>query len=128
MARVTLRASGAACPETAWERYASVDAWASWSPQIKAVHSVSRRLRPGMSGTVESVAGIRAAFVVEAVDDDRHTWTWRVRLGRIQIQLHHEVRPQGHGATTSLTMHGPMLPLFAYAPLARLALHRLVQP
>ncbi|MFI8347712.1 SRPBCC family protein [Streptomyces sp. NPDC085596] len=128
MACVTLSASGAACPETVWERYASVDEWASWSPQIKAVHSVSRRLRPGMSGTVESVAGIRVAFVVEAVDDDRHTWTWRVRLGRIQIQLHHEVRPQGHGTTTSLTMHGPKIVLFAYAPLARLALHRLVQP
>ncbi|MFI9392862.1 SRPBCC family protein [Streptomyces bauhiniae] len=128
MARVTLRASGAACPGTVWERYASVGQWASWSPHIKAVHCVARRLRPGMSGTVESVAGIRAAFVVEAVDDDRRTWTWRVRLGRIRLRLHHEVRPQGRGATTSLTMHGPRLVLFAYAPLARLALHRLVQP
>lgn len=128
MARMTLSASGAARPEAVWERYASVDQWASWSPQIKAVHSVSRRLRPGMSGSVESVVGIRAAFVVEAVDDDRRTWTWRVRLGRIQIQLHHEVRPHEHGTTTSLTMHGPKLALLAYAPLARLALHRLVQP
>ncbi|WP_405550558.1 SRPBCC family protein [Streptomyces sp. NBC_01171] len=128
MARVTLRASGAACPETVWERYASVDQWASWSPQIRAVHCLGRRLRPGMSGTVESVAGIRAAFVVEAVDDDRRTWTWRVRLGRVRIRLHHEVRPRGRGTTTSLTMHGPRFVLFAYAPLARLALHRLVQP
>ncbi|MFF7966553.1 SRPBCC family protein [Streptomyces sp. NPDC007903] len=128
MARVTLRASGAACPDTAWERYASVDQWASWAPHIRTVHCVARRLRPGMSGTVESVAGIRAAFVVEAVDGDRRTWTWRVRLGRVQLRLHHEVQPQGPGTTTSLTMHGPRLVLFTYAPLARLALHRLVQP
>ncbi|MDX2592900.1 MULTISPECIES: SRPBCC family protein [Streptomyces] len=128
MARVTLSAHGAASPETVWQRYASVDQWASWSPQIKAVHSVSRRLSPGMSGTVEAVAGIRAAFVVDAVDHDHRTWTWRVRLGRIQIRLHHEVRPQGRGSTTSLTMDGPRLALLAYAPLARLALHRLVQP
>lgn len=128
MARVTLSAGGAACPETVWERYASVDQWASWSPQIKAVHCDGRRLRPGMSGTVESVAGIRAAFVVEAVDEGRRTWTWRVRLGRIRIRLHHEVSPQEPGTTTSLTMHGPKLALLAYTPLARLALHRLVQP
>ncbi|GAA5043734.1 SRPBCC family protein [Streptomyces similanensis] len=128
MARVTLSAAGAACPDTVWQRYAGLDQWASWSPQIKAVHSVARRLRPGMSGTVESVAGIRAAFTVEAVDHDRRTWTWRVRLGRVRIRLHHEVGARGRGSVTSLTMDGPLLVLLAYAPLARLALHRLVRP
>ncbi|MFD4786119.1 SRPBCC family protein [Streptomyces sp. NPDC058459] len=128
MARVTLSAGGAARPETVWERYASVGRWASWSPQIKAVHCDGRRLRPGMSGTVESVAGIRAAFVVEAVDEGRRTWVWQVRLGRIRIRLRHEVRPGEPGTITSLTMYGPKLVLLAYAPLARLALHRLVQP
>ncbi|MFI8916745.1 SRPBCC family protein [Streptomyces sp. NPDC053513] len=128
MARVTLSAQGAASPDTVWQRYADIHQWASWSPQIKAVHSVRRRLSPGMSGAIESVVGIRAAFVVEAVDHDRRTWTWRVRLARIQIRLHHEVKPQGRGSATSLTMHGPRLVLLAYAPLARLALHRLVQP
>ncbi|MFF7240880.1 SRPBCC family protein [Streptomyces collinus] len=128
MAQMTLSATGAAHPDTVWQRYADVDLWATWSPQIKAVHSVGRRLSPGLSGTVEGLGGIRAAFVVEAVDHDRRTWTWRVRLGRIRIRLHHEVRPQGSGSTTSLKMHGPRLVLLAYAPLARLALHRLVQP
>ncbi|UXY40398.1 SRPBCC family protein [Streptomyces albidocamelliae] len=128
MARVTLSAQGAAAPGTVWQRYADVDRWPSWSPQIKAVHCAGRRLSPGMRGTVESVAGIRAVFVVEAVDHDRRTWTWRVRLGRIRIRLHHEVRPQGPGSATSLTMYGPQLVLLAYAPLARLALHRLVRP
>ncbi|MFI2765722.1 hypothetical protein ACH5A3_44215 [Streptomyces echinatus] len=51
-----------------------------------------------------------------------------MHLGRIRIRLHHDVRPQGRGTTTSLTMDGPQLVLVAYAPLARLALHRLVQP
>ncbi|WP_317447622.1 SRPBCC family protein [Streptomyces collinus] len=125
---MTLSVKGTASPDTVWQRYAGVDQWAYWSPQIKAVHSAGRRLSPGLSGTVESVAGIRAAFVVEAVDDDRRTWTWRVRLGRIQIRLRHKVRPQGRGSATSLTMHGPRLVLLAYAPLARLALHRLLQP
>ncbi|MEU6817879.1 SRPBCC family protein [Streptomyces sp. NPDC046860] len=128
MACVTLSASGAAGPETVWERYASVDEWASWSPQIKAVHCADRRLRPGMSGTVESVVGIHVAFFVEAVDEDHRTWAWRVRLGRMQIRLHHGVTSQERGTTTSLTMDGPKPALLAYTPLARLALHRLVQP
>ncbi|MFD9098979.1 SRPBCC family protein, partial [Streptomyces collinus] len=121
MTRMTLSAKGTASPDTVWQRYAGVDQWASWSPQIKAVHSVGHRLSPGLSGTVESAAGIRAAFVVEAIDHHRRTWTWRVRLGRLQIRLHHEVRPRGRGSATSLTMHGPRLVLLAYAPLARLA-------
>nr|WP_159047456.1 hypothetical protein [Streptomyces antibioticus] len=40
----------------------------------------------------------------------------------------HCAKPQGRGITTSLTMDGPQLVLLAYAPLARLAPHRLVQP
>ncbi|WP_158717589.1 hypothetical protein [Streptomyces sp. NRRL WC-3744] len=40
----------------------------------------------------------------------------------------HCAKPQGRGITTSLTVDGPQLVLLAYAPLARLALHRLVQP
>lgn len=127
MARMALSANGAACPDTVWQRYASVEQWASWSPQIKALHCEGRRLSPGLSGTVESAVGVHAAFVVDAVDHDRRTWTWRVHLGRIRIRLHHEVRP-GRGTTPSLTMDGPQLVLVAYAPLARLAMHRLVQP
>ncbi|MFF7240261.1 SRPBCC family protein [Streptomyces collinus] len=125
---MSLSAQGTASPETVWQRCADVDQWASRSPQIEAVHSAGRHLSPGLSGTVESVAGIRAAFVVEAVDDDRRTWAWRVRLGPVQIRLHHEVRPQDRGGATSLTMRGPRPVLLAYAPLACLALHRLVQP
>ncbi|SEE39950.1 hypothetical protein SAMN05216532_8092 [Streptomyces sp. 2231.1] len=74
------------------------------------------------------VAGIRAAFVVDAVDHNRRTCTWRVRLGRAQIRLHHEVKSLVRGSTTSLTMHRPQPVLLSYAPLARLGLRRLVRP
>ncbi|MEV7817007.1 hypothetical protein AB0P05_41015 [Streptomyces flaveolus] len=40
----------------------------------------------------------------------------------------HCAKPQGRGITASLTMDGPQLVLLVYAPLARLALHRLAQP
>ncbi|MFF8476284.1 SRPBCC family protein [Streptomyces sp. NPDC015414] len=128
MGRLTLRASGPATPETVWRRYACVDEWASWSPQIKAVHTAERRLTAGMRGTVESVAGLRVAFVVESVDDDHRTWTWRVRLGPTGLRLGHDVRGDTNGSTTGLTMRGPWPVLLGYAPLARLALRRLVRP
>ncbi|GGT00091.1 SRPBCC family protein [Streptomyces chromofuscus] len=128
MSRLTLHATGPARPETAWQRYVDVDQWASWSPQIKAVHTARRHLAPGLSGTVEAVLGIRAAFVVDTVDHDRRTWTWRVRLGPVRLRLHHTVSTHARGSRAGLTISGPMPAVAAYAPLARLALHRLVRP
>ncbi|MFJ9719012.1 SRPBCC family protein [Streptomyces sp. NPDC101213] len=128
MGRLTLRATGPAGPETVWQRYACVDRWPAWSPQIKAVHTPDRQLTSGMSGTVESAVGVRLAFAVEHVDHDRRAWTWRVGLGPIRLRLHHDVRTHGRGSTTGLTMEGPRPVLLAYAPLARLALRRLVRP
>ncbi|MEU6404256.1 SRPBCC family protein [Streptomyces sp. NPDC046985] len=128
MGRLTLRAAGPARPGTVWRRYVLLDQWASWSPQIRAVHADGRVIAPGLSGTVESVAGIRVAFLVEAVDHDRRDWTWEVRLGPVRLRMRHDVLAHAHGSRTSLTLHGPAPALAAYAPLARLALRRLVRP
>ncbi|MFI1004159.1 SRPBCC family protein [Streptomyces galbus] len=128
MGRLRLRATGPARPTTVWQRYADLDQWASWSPQIRAVHSDGRTLAPGLTGTVESVAGLRAAFTVEAVDHRRHRWTWRVRLGPVRLRLHHEVHPHAHGSRTTLLVDGPTPAAALYAPLAQLALRRLVRP
>lgn len=128
MGRLTVHATGPARPETVWQRYACIDRWASWSPQIRSVRTPDRRLTSGMCGTVESIAGIRVAFTVEHVDHDHRAWTWRVRLGPTRLRLHHNVRAHGRGSTTGLTMEGPRPVILAYAPLARLALRRLVRP
>lgn len=128
MGHLTLHAAGPAAPETVWQRYACLDEWASWSPQIRSVQAAERRLRAGLRGTVTSLGGVRAAFVVDAVDPGRRTWAWRVRLGPVSLRLLHELRAREDGSATRLTMHGPRLALLAYAPLARLALGRLVRP
>ncbi|WP_164382850.1 SRPBCC family protein [Streptomyces sp. OM5714] len=127
MGNLTFHAVGAASADTAWERYAVIERWPSWSPQIKAVHADGEYLRPGLSGTIESVARIRIPFVVASVDPTRRTWSWRIRFGPARVRLHHEVRTRGHGCETSLTIRGPTLVLAAYAPLAKLAMHRLVR-
>ncbi|MEU3509291.1 SRPBCC family protein [Streptomyces longwoodensis] len=128
MGRLRLRATGPARPTTVWRRYADLDRWASWSPQIRAVHADGRTLVPGLTGTVESVAGLRAAFTVEAVDHRRQCWTWRVRLGPVRLRLHHEVHAHARGSRTTLLVDGPALAAALYAPLAHLALRRLVRP
>ncbi|MEU9593805.1 SRPBCC family protein [Streptomyces sp. NPDC048193] len=128
MARLTLEAAGPAAPATVWERYVRVDRWASWSPQIRAVHTDALYITPALEGTVESFAGLRIPFVVESVDHQLRTWVWRVRLGPVRLRLHHAVRPDPLGSSTGLTMYGPLPVLAGYAPLARLALRRAVRP
>ncbi|WP_122615309.1 SRPBCC family protein [Streptomyces sp. Tu 4128] len=127
MASLTIHAEGPIDADTAWQRYARLDAWASWAPQIRRVHADRRLLVPGLTGQVESVAGIRVPFRVEAVDDVRRTWSWRVRVGPVGIRLHHRVHAREGGCRTDLTMNGPGLVPAAYAPLARFALRRLVR-
>ncbi|MFD0052807.1 SRPBCC family protein [Streptomyces sp. NPDC127168] len=127
MASLTIHAVGPIDADTAWQRYTRLDAWASWAPQIRYVHADRRLLAPGLTGQVESVARIKVPFRVEAVDDERRTWSWRVKVGPVRIRLHHEVHASEGGCRTDLTMNGPGLVLAAYAPLARFALRRLVR-
>ncbi|MGN9821470.1 SRPBCC family protein [Streptomyces sp. SD11] len=132
MATLSLRATGPAPVGTVWRRYTEFQQWPSWSPQIRAVHTDTACIAPGVRGSVESVLGISVAFVVEDVDHERCSWSWRVRLGPVRVRLRHDVyvrrtgTASGTGAETRLVLRGPLLALVAYAPLAYLALRRLV--
>jgi polyketide cyclase/dehydrase/lipid transport protein len=130
MASVTLRARGPADPAEAWERYAVPALWSSWAPQIQRVTASTDRLVAGTTGTVH--AGLLArptlpvAFEVLAVDEARREWGWRAQAGPISLRLEHGVSPDGSGASTWLRVHGTLPVVLAYAPLARIALRRLV--
>ena len=125
----TLWARGAADVDTAWGRYTDLDAWLRWAPQITGVDAASRRLAPGLTGTVHGPLGVRVRFVVEDVDELGRAWSWRARLGPVRLWLHHTVaeRPGG-GSTTTLTVKGPAPVVAGYVPLAQLAISRLVRP
>ncbi|KAA0942597.1 SRPBCC family protein [Streptomyces apricus] len=137
MATVNLRAIGPASTGTVWRRYTHFQQWSGWSPQIRAVHTDAACIAPGVRGRVESVLRIGVAFVIEDVDPERRSWSWRVRLGPVRVWLKHDVLPwttgtrtgvrTGAGTETRLVMRGPLPVLVAYAPLARLALRRLVR-
>ncbi len=119
--------SGPASPAVAWERYADLDAWSTWAPQIRSVAADGRRLRVGRSGTVHVVGGLRVPFVVTAVDDRALTWSWIARLGPVALTLHHDLSATPDGTVAGLTLEGPALVVGTYGPLTRVPLTRLVR-
>lgn len=120
--------SGPAPLTVAWERYADLDAWPTWAPQIRSVEADGRRLATGRSGTVHVVGGLRVPFVVTAVDAGRATWSWIAWLGPVALTLHHDLAPApGVGTVAGLTLEGPALLVAAYGPLTRLPLVRLLR-
>ncbi|MCK9894137.1 SRPBCC family protein [Frankia sp. AgB32] len=133
MAALFLDAAGPARVAESWERYAQPARWPDWAPQIRRVRidgygdADDGRIHPGMTGEVWSFVPPAARFVITAVDELAHTWSWRVALGPLRLTLDHGVEPcLDAGTATWLHLHGPLPVVLAYAPLARLALRRLV--
>jgi hypothetical protein len=124
---MTLSARGKATPDVVWERYADLDRWATWSPQIQGVSAPERRLRPGLQGHVRGPLDVKVSFTVTEVHE--RSWSWEVALPLgLGLHLFHDVTAFESGAATSLRVTGPAPVVLAYAPLAQLALHRLVTP
>jgi hypothetical protein len=140
--RVHVGTEGTATAEAAWERYADPDAWSGWSPQIRRVETAPeqdpppqetaqpapRRIRPGLRGVVVGPVGVQVPFEVLDVDEEEMTWTWRVHAVLAELTLEHSVSARvGGGCRTDLGITGPAPLVLGYAPLARLALTRLVR-
>jgi polyketide cyclase/dehydrase/lipid transport protein len=121
-----LSAVGAAEPAVTWGRYAVIGAWPTWSPQIVGVETAAERIALGVSGRVHVVGGLRLPFAITAHDEQARTWSWVVRLGPVAMTLNHEVHAEPQGSGTVLVMEGPDPVLLGYAPLAWVALRRLV--
>jgi hypothetical protein len=125
---LTLRARGAAPADLVWERYVRLERWPHWSPQITGVDADGEVLRPGLRGVVRGWFGVGVPFVVTAVDEIARTWSWRVRVGPLTIDLTHGVEADPAGSCTWLRVRGLLPAVAGYAPLALLALRRLVRP
>ena len=127
--RTSVSARGPVTPDEAWERYADLDEWPRWAPQISGVQADRRRLEPGLTGTVRAAGVVHVPFEVLAVDEAARTWSWRVRVGPVRLLLHHGVEPDGAGGTRSwLVTEGPALVVGPYTPIAFVALHAHVGP
>ncbi|MCW2525234.1 MAG: hypothetical protein JWM76_94 [Pseudonocardiales bacterium] len=127
-----LRASGPVQVADAWERYARPELWSSWSPQIRGVRYPHARIKNGATGRVIGPLGLRVGFEIQDVDEEAHRWSWRAAVGPVGIRLVHTVKEldrdaNGAGTTTELRMVGPAPIVVTYAPIAQLALGRLVR-
>ena len=134
MTSVTVRVEGDAPVDLAWERYADPSLWSTWSPQIQRVDTAATRLTAGATGTVR--AGLLphptlpVPFEVLEVDEAARTWTWRVRMdpfGLVRLHLEHGVEAHAGGSATWLRVTGAAPVVLGYAPVARLAMTRLVR-
>jgi hypothetical protein len=119
---VRVEAAGTASRDTMWDAYADPSRWRSWAPQIRSVEP-HEHIREGLEGTVTGLLGVRARFRVLAVERDAGRWSWEVRTGPVRLRIDHEV----DDGRASITIEGPAPAVLAYAPVARLALSRLVR-
>lgn len=120
-----ITASGEASPDEVWKRYVTPDLWPTWAPQLRRVTCPDDTIAPGSTGVAHGLGPVRVPFAVLTVDDAARTWSWRV--GRpIGITMAHGV-DRGSQGGSSAWVEIP-LALAAYAPIARLALRRLVRP
>jgi hypothetical protein len=130
MASLTLHARGVAPVTLAWERYADPELWATWAPQIQRVETTMARLVADGTGNVHagplSRPTLKVPFRVLAVDEHALEWSWQVHLGPIRLRLEHGVTATPDGSSTWLRVHGPLPVVLGYAPVATLALRRLV--
>lgn len=108
----------------AWERYARLELWPTWSPQLRRVDPPRARLATGLTGRVHGPLGVSANFVVGIVGE--REWRWTLSRGPLRLRLEHGVEATATGSRTWLVLRGAPPVVLGYAPLARYALHRLV--
>lgn len=123
-------ATGPASVEDAWQRYVLPALWPLWAPQIRAVRIATgtpdEPVVPGLRGTVLGPPPLRVPFRVLAVDGTERRWAWRAGLGPLGVTMEHGVDPDGPGCTAWVRIRLPGPLAAPYAPVARLALRRLV--
>jgi|ABSQ01.1.fsa_nt_gi hypothetical protein len=120
--RTRIEVRGPAKATAMWAAYADTGRWSAWAPHIRRV--VPRQaLEEGMHGVVEGPFAVAARFEVTKVDQAAGRWTWKVRIGPGRLTIDHEVSD----GVTSIEIDGAAPLVLAYAPLARLALNRLVK-
>jgi uncharacterized protein YndB with AHSA1/START domain len=102
-----------ATPERVWEQYADPTAWPTWDHETESVR-VDGPLAVGVRGRIKPRGGPATSFVVTEVEPGRR-FTDVARLPLARLEFDHRIEPDGAGArfTHSVTITGPLSPLFA---------------
>jgi len=110
-----------------WERYVHPALWSTWAPQIRSVQCDDEVIVLGTRGVVHGPVLVRVPFTVESVDHEEHQWAWRVGVGPLCVRMEHGVEEAGDGVRAWARIHLPAPVALPYAPVAHLALRRLVR-
>lgn len=121
-----IEATGPRPADDTWEQYTRTSAWPEWAPQVRGVRGVTGHVTAGDRGVVHGPLLVRVPFTVVSVDPVARRWRWRVGVGPVGLLLDHGVDESAAGTTAWADVHAPALLVRVYAPLARLALRRLV--
>lgn len=125
--KLSIGATGPADPDVVWNRYLRPENWREWSPQISSVRYPGSEISDGGRGRVNGLCGIGLAFEVLYVDTENRCWTWRVKPVGVDVVMTHAVLATDGGTRTTLEIDGPLPIILGYAPIARIALGRLVR-
>ncbi|WP_231295160.1 SRPBCC family protein [Corynebacterium efficiens] len=126
MGVMTVTATGAATPELAWRRSYYLQRWTAWAPHLTGVDADTPTLAAGTRGRVEILRIATARFRILRVNPQARTWTWRVRVGPLNLLLDHGLDELPTGTRAWVRIRGPWLILALYRPLMWWALRRLV--
>ena len=122
-----ISASGGRPLDEVWERYVHPALWPTWAPQIRSVQCDDVTITVGTRGVVHGPVLVRVPFTVESVDHEEHQWAWRVGVGPLCVRMEHGVEEAGDGVRAWARIHLPAPVALPYAPVAHLALRRLVR-
>ena len=129
-----LSATGPASPDEVWYRYTRPALWPTWSPHLREVDYPDAVMHPGHDRPGHRGGRRRRGVPHRRGRPQVRTWSWSVRSGPLRVSLRPRRRPGGPasgsvaGSTAWLVTHALWPVAVGYAPLARLALDRLVTP
>ena len=110
-----------------WDHYVRPALWPTWAPQIRNVTCDDEVIVGDTRGVVHGPVVVRVPFTVESVDPEARRWTWRVGVGPFGVRMDHGVEETADGVRAWARIHLPVVMALPYAPIAHVALRRLVK-
>lgn len=119
-------AEGPVAPDEVWHRYSHASRWPTWAPQISGVSGAGDPITAGDRGWVRGPFPLRVPYTILEVVAAECRWSWRVGFGPASVVMEHGVDALDVGSRAWVRIAAPAPLASPYAPLARLALRRLV--